>query len=274
MQSGKVQLIFQSDDFGFCHASNLAHFRAFEEGILTTAELMVPPPWFGEAAEWCTKHPEFDVGVHLDLTCEWEPYRWRPVLPYDQVSSLLDEEGYFYPNSEKFLVSLPKVEEADEELRAQIQRALDKGVKPSHLSTHMDTAVRSPELRETVNKISVDYGIPLHTNLLRERRGERLRPIRNLTGVPVEEWEDVMCETLENLGPGLYFNVFHISMDTPEFRALSYVDKSLYDSPQSWTWVPRPKLCQLYTSLKIKNLITELGIELVNYRDLALRKEE
>ena len=43
--------------------------RAHQEGILTTASLMVNEPAFEEAVALAREHPTLGVGLHLTLLC-------------------------------------------------------------------------------------------------------------------------------------------------------------------------------------------------------------
>ena len=50
---------------------NRATFDAFERGLITSASILVPCPWFPEVARWAQAHPEADLGIHLALNSEW-----------------------------------------------------------------------------------------------------------------------------------------------------------------------------------------------------------
>ena len=63
-------VIVSADDFGLDPGINRGIVRAHEEGIVTSATLMVRPPAAGEAAAYARGHPGLDLGLHVDLG-EW-----------------------------------------------------------------------------------------------------------------------------------------------------------------------------------------------------------
>lgn len=123
-----IKLIVRGDDFGMTQGSLAAFQKGFNEGVLTCGSLLVIAPWFEGAAELCRKNPQWCIGVHLSLIREWRGYRWRLVLPWDKVLSIVDEDGFFYRYPEELFERNPKIEEIDAELRAQVDLAKKKGV--------------------------------------------------------------------------------------------------------------------------------------------------
>ncbi len=151
--------VVHADDIGMCHAANEGAFEALENGPATCGSIMVPCPWFQEAAEHAERNPELDLGVHLTLNSEWEHYRWGPVAGRSAVPSLLDDQG-FLPRTSLEVVQRAKPEEVERELRAQIDMALASGIDVTHLDSHMGT-VFFPPFVEIYAKLAFDYRLPL-----------------------------------------------------------------------------------------------------------------
>jgi len=147
------------DDLGMCRAANEGGFAALRSGPATCGSLMVPCPWFPEAARIAREEPELDLGVHLTLNAEWHHYRWGPVAGRSAVPSLLDAEGYL-PRTTLEVVQRARPEEVEIELRAQIETALGAGVDVTHLDAHMGTALFPPFL-SIYAKLAVEYRLPV-----------------------------------------------------------------------------------------------------------------
>lgn len=153
-------LVINGDDSGMCHAANVGTIEALEHGVMTTSTIMVPCPWFSEMADYARKNPARDLGIHLCHTSEWHFYKWGPVAPKEKVPGLVDPEGFLWPSIEE-VYSKSTPEEALEEGRAQIRRALASGVDVTHLDSHMGTLQLNPKFIEPYLKLAVEFDLPV-----------------------------------------------------------------------------------------------------------------
>ncbi len=261
-----IRLIVRGDDIGSSHTANVACIRCCREGIVTSLEVMVPAPWFNEAAKMLRENPQIDVGVHLTLTSEWENMKWGPLT---DAPSLVDQQGHFFPMTSQredfppdtgFLQANPKLEEVERELRAQIELALKELPTVTHLTCHMGTANCTPELRALVNQLAEEYRLPLSAPGAKSPGG--------FGGSELTAQQKIakLVELLENLPPGLWMIVEHPGADTPEMRAIGHRG---YENVAA----DREGVTQAFTSDEVKEVIRRRGIQLVSYGDVIRRSK-
>ncbi len=147
------------DDIGMCHAANVGAFEALDRGPATSGSVMVPCPWFAEAAEMASQRPDVDLGVHLVLNSEFAQYRWGPVSGPSRVPSLVGDDGCF-PQTAGEVARQACSEEVEVELRAQVERALAAGIDVTHLDAHMGTALMPPFI-EVYARLAREYRLPV-----------------------------------------------------------------------------------------------------------------
>ena len=258
-----LRLISRGDDFGSCHAANLAVTHAFKRGILTSTSLMVCAPWFEEAADICRRNPELQVGVHTTFTAEWRFYRWGPVLPVSEVPSLVAKDGKFHPRQTDFAEAKPDLAQFEAELRAQVDLALARGVDVAHLDYHMNAARVTPELEAVLLRVAAEYRVPVSRYV-----GDQDLPRRG--SVPPDQRARSMTETLRSLEPGLWLMVTHPGLDVLEMQAL----RPAWKPEQADVATQRAADTYMLTSDEIAGVIEERGIELVGYRDIRDRMRE
>lgn len=145
------------DDLGTSHGANRAFLDLARAGWVTCGSVIVPGPWFREIADAACADPSLDVGIHLTLTSEWASCRWAPISTVSQASGLIDGDGYFWRDLDDVRRNLVP-EAAEAELRAQIERALSSGMRPTHIDAHMATAML-PELLGAHVQLGREYGL-------------------------------------------------------------------------------------------------------------------
>ena len=79
LESGRKFVVIHEDDVGMTHGANAAFVELSALGACSSGSVMPPCPWFPEAVEMAKADPTLDLGVHLTLTSEKKPYRWRPL---------------------------------------------------------------------------------------------------------------------------------------------------------------------------------------------------
>ena len=153
-------LILNADDFGMCHDQNEGVIRGLQEGLFTSSTILVTCPWFEEAAEFARNYPAADLGVHLTLTAEWDRYKWGPVLGRDAVPSLVDARGYLWQTVAQ-VYEHARLDEAEAELRAQIEKAFAAGIDATHLDSHMGTLQLRADYHEIYARLADEYRLPI-----------------------------------------------------------------------------------------------------------------
>src|SRR5207253_2798395 len=80
---GLIPILIRCDDIGMCHSVNIAAKQVLETGNPVSMSVMVPCPWFTEAAAMLKEYKNISIGIHLTLNSEWKQYRWGPVSGRD-----------------------------------------------------------------------------------------------------------------------------------------------------------------------------------------------
>jgi predicted glycoside hydrolase/deacetylase ChbG (UPF0249 family) len=130
------RLITNADDFGDTPGVNAAVLKAYREGILRFASLMVLRPHAAEAARIAKENSGLGVGLHLEL-CADAP----------------EKTGLRYAFSPKARAGL------EGEIRTQIEALLAYGIKPTHIDGHINIHVH-PVIFPAVCRLAREYGIP------------------------------------------------------------------------------------------------------------------
>jgi predicted glycoside hydrolase/deacetylase ChbG (UPF0249 family) len=270
---GTKLVIVHADDLGETHAVNAAAIQSLEAGFINSASMMVPCPWFPEIADYAKSHPGADFGLHLTVTSERVYYRWGPAAPADKVPSLLDENGYFHHDWEHN--QHVNAKEVEIELRAQIERALAMGVRPTHVDSHQyRLVINGKELFEVMVRVAHAYKLPVfvtrdwfaeHPYLQQSLGSEDIILDHTVTigpDVPPEKWVDFYVSALRSLKPGVTEFVIHPGFDDEELRAATR-ERSTWGS--AW----RQRDFDFFISNQFRHILAEENIKLITWRELA-----
>lgn len=225
-------LIVHADDLGLAHSVNRATFEALRRGSINSASIMVPCPWLHEVAAFAKTDPDADLGLHLTLNAEWEWLKWGPAASRDQVSSLLDPSGFMLP-SVRETVAAAQAAEVETEMRAQIERARQLGIVPTHLDSHMGTLFSSPSMLAVLFKLSRELKVPA----LLPRRLMGMAPYARdlilasdpliddmrmmMPGTAEADWAQAYDRMLDGLQPGVTQLIVHLAYDDEEMQGVA-----------------------------------------------------
>jgi predicted glycoside hydrolase/deacetylase ChbG (UPF0249 family) len=273
-------VIVHADDVGLSHAVNVATFDALASGQVTSASVMVPCAGLQEVADYAVRHPKADLGLHLTLTSGAAPGRWGPVAPKADVPSLVDSLGYLFPGPREALAHIdPK--QVETELRAQIRRARDVGLQPTHLDSHEFLLFFRPELFEIYLRVGKEAGVPVLLakglfSLIRERMAGHAPEYESLLGpdnlvlgdlitmtpeAASESWPAFYERALKGLGPGVAEIIVHVGYEKevpPGQRG---------DEPFGSAW--RQRELDFFTGTAFKELLRRHDVRLVSWRDVV-----
>ncbi len=143
MSNGRRVLIINADDFGLSAGTNAGIIRCHEQGILTSASLMVRWPDAREAADYARRHSTISVGLHVELA-EWIFKNGNWIAKYEVV----------------------KTTDADA-VKTEVTRQLEAfsslvGRDPTHIDSHQHVH-RDEPVRSILSQVALDLGVPLRS---------------------------------------------------------------------------------------------------------------
>jgi predicted glycoside hydrolase/deacetylase ChbG (UPF0249 family) len=283
--AGKKVLLLHADDIGMCYETSIAAKEGLSKGHYQSCSVMAPCPWVGEFVAWAKENPQHDVGLHVALNAEWKYYRWGPVAERSKVPGLVDKDGFLH-NSIVVTAIRGKGPEVETEIRAQLEKILQMGIKPSHMDSHMGACFAKPEFIEAYLKVSTDTGIPAFVPAPSEKLINRLRkegtPItprhvelmENYNGPKIDDfyvlgqaknYDEKKAQTLsliESLEPGLTEIIFHPQVESVSSKEIT------------GTWQMRDWESKMWGDADVVKYFADNGIIQTNFKELAKRYQE
>ena len=288
------RLIVNADDFGYTAGVNRAIVEAHSRGVVTSSTLMANGPAFAEAAQLATTLPKLSIGCHVVLI------DGRPVLSAEQLPSLT--KGSLFRDglmtfAARAIAGRVDADEITAEATAQIRKLQSAGIAVSHIDTHKHThlfpKILRPLLRAAascgIRAVRNPFGprLPLRSSHLLARPGlwARYAEVRIVGGFAGKFRAAVDREGF--IAPdGTLGIVVTGSLDETLFHAIA---RSI---PQgTWEFVCHPgyndaDLQQAETRLRqsretelrvltlptAREVLSQQGIELISYRELAAKR--
>ncbi|GAC1387933.1 MAG: chitin disaccharide deacetylase [Ginsengibacter sp.] len=141
---GVKKLIVNADDFGQSEGINCGIIKTYEQGIVTSASLMVRYPAAISASEYLKKNIKLGCGIHFDLG-EW-------IFLENKWQTLYE------------IVSLDDVELVTKEINKQLETFCDLvGRKPTHIDSHQHVHLKDAILPIFI-KIAKKLNVTLRRN--------------------------------------------------------------------------------------------------------------
>jgi len=280
--TGKKVIILHADDSGMSPEANEAVKSLLLNQHIQSTAMMAPCPAFEKIVLWYREHPEMDMGMHLTLTSEWKNYRWGPVADPKNVPGLVDPDGKFW-HEVPGVVQHASSEEVKMEIRAQIEKALALGIKPSHLDTHMGTLYGTPEFAKVYFEIAMEYQIPAMVLEMTPAVVENFRnqgyPITdkliadagNYTlpkldyffstpkGATYQEKKENFYKLVKSLPPGLTEIIFHPAVETDNLKSITN------------SWQQRVWEAQMFADPEMIAFFKDQGIIFTNWKEIMKR---
>jgi len=144
-------ILWHHDDLGMTRGHSAAFLELFRRNGWPTGSIIFCGEYAEDIARAVGQDPAFDVGVHLALAGGFGPLTGG--------ESLVGPDGKMWTSSEEAWSHLT-VPDAEAEMRAQIERALELNVDITHLDSHMGTVFR-PDLLNVYLRLGLEYRLPV-----------------------------------------------------------------------------------------------------------------
>ena len=267
------RVIVNADDFGLTNAVSRGIIQGAKRGIITSASLMATSECFEEAVDLLKDYPLLDVGVHLTIVDDERPTTRSGDIP------LLTKHGHFHNRNMllfKVLLYGKKIlNQIECEFRRQIERILLANIHVTHLDSHQHLHI-FPGVSDIILKLSHEYSIPfVRVPYVEENNWSKLpvnllaRALKNKSALNGQilhfrGFTDSgrMCsrriiKILEELNDGVTEIMVH-----PGFE-----DEYTRQKYNHWGYHWEQELDAVCDE-KVQQTLYELGIELINYREL------
>ncbi|OGF64966.1 MAG: hypothetical protein A2Y62_00635 [Candidatus Fischerbacteria bacterium RBG_13_37_8] len=280
------KLIVNADDCGFTKGINQGVIEGHKRGIITSCSLMACGDYMTDFIDRQKNVPNLSVGVHLTLS------NTKPTLSPGQVPFLINKDGYFHNSPavliQRLMMFPAAIQQVKAELYNQCMLLINSGIKPSHLDSHKHFHLYMPlfkiiiqlalefnikAIRVPYDSFKIDFApekktlthIIIKTLTVVQKRMRKLlnkysiKYPDNFFGIEFTGYlsDEVIERAIRKMPPGVTELMCHPGHYTKELKERH---TRLKES--------RKKELKALTAQKIKEVIKECNIELINYHEL------
>lgn len=153
-------LIVNADDYGMAASVSRGIRESHQRGIVTSTTVMIGMDNAAEAVEQALQEtPDLALGLHLVVAGK----AMKPVLPPEQIPTLVRPDGLFYDHpawGEQAAFFDP--DEMMREVYAQLERFVTVANKlPTHLDSHYHATYFHPTAVAAMRSLALKYNLPL-----------------------------------------------------------------------------------------------------------------
>ena len=276
------KLIITADDYGMSRAVNDAIDAGIAAGLITSTNVMTNMPYYKDAAK-LKENSDVSVGLH------WVLASGKPVLPKEEIPSLVADNGEFYPYPifrNRLRKKQISFDEIKKELVAQYNLYFDLMGQPDYWNTHQNTHVDFG-----IYRLFVETAAELGINKMRSHQRIYVKGSDSCQKMPLvwrlaEPIKSRMLDVWQNNAhkkgiaspDGLIVCLNSADINKPEylFKNIEWKGKNVgeyvihpatkNDSPYFGKIVDqRIREYQQFTSEVQRQLFMDCGFELVNY---------
>jgi chitin disaccharide deacetylase len=231
-------LIVNADDFGYSRGVNRGIIEAHENGIVTSASLMVERAAAVDAAERARERPRLSIGLHVEIR------RWR--------TALVPKRGTAW-------TAATVRRRATDDLRRQLDRfRLLVGRDPSHLDSHQHRHL-AELVRPTFEEVAGELEIPLRRV---DRRVRFCGEFYGHDGRGRPEPESITVDALIRL-------IENIDADVTELCS----HPGYVDGLDDWYRTEREQEVRALCDPRVRRAIEREGLRLCSYAEVELPRQ-
>jgi predicted glycoside hydrolase/deacetylase ChbG (UPF0249 family) len=247
-------LIVNADDYAIASSVSQGIRETHQRGIVTSTTVMIGMDSAAEDVQQALKEtPDLGLGLHVVVAGK----AMKPVLPSDQIPTLVRPDGLFYDNpawgerAESF-----NADEMIREVHAQFERFVAVANQlPTHIDSHYHAAFHHPASVEAIRSLALKHNLPMRYD------GRVGLPVLEGIQHPAAFYEldhdqpiEVLLSSLQTLRDG---EIFELCCHP------GYSNDTLFDT-DPWTTVREIEMGYL-TDPRVKAVIASEQITLCNY---------